>query len=658
MNEKSRTIPKRVRMIFSTMASPDRIGILRVLNTMGNLSYSDLKTHAGFNSKKDSGKFAYHLRKLLRYSLLSLNKAEKKYAITNLGKLVINLAKQVEERSVTESGKMYVKLSRGSAGEFSAYKITQSLVREAGLSLETALNITEEAEIRIFRYQASRLTGSLIRDVVNIVLLEHSYEEYRNRFARVGLSTYDIQESMDNVAHNDDSVPEDLLLKAGRAAYNEFFLSNNIFKDVADYYCTGDLHIANPGLWFLLPDVVFLDLDRLLENGVDTGYKLPYVSRMPAAQNLDELASLLSMYVSLSQREASQEVVMDGLVPLLARYTGRLSDMQERLALALAAASASRSGGEQAAVSFRIRMGESPEIIDVVLDAYKRYVEITEYPKINLVIDYSGAGIAGASSRLAEIIQSGGNVAFTGRPASYQGVVNAAVEADPPSMILSSVSVNLPRLALESNKDGRYFRANLAILMEPVLDSMIIRRRHILDLIRKGLCPILAKGTQHMQYGSMSMALNLVGLREANMAILGGADGGGGFGMLREVAGTTADVARKKGQKSDCDIRACMLESGGISRLSVLDTEKYGKNTLLGILPDGESYSEGVSIDASAAAGYSEELGAAAGALGGGLCTFLEFGGDSSLESIKDAVEAASRTLPFFRPRWGRTADG
>ena len=101
-----------------------------------------------------------------------------------------------------------------------------------------------------------------------------------------------------------------------------------------------------------------------------------------------------------------------------------------------------------------------------------------------------------------------------------------------------------------------------------------------------------------------------------------------------------------------------MLESGGISRLSVLDTEKYGKNTLLGILPDGESYSEGVSIDASAAAGYSEELGAAAGALGGGLCTFLEFGGDSSLESIKDAVEAASGTLPFFRPRWGRTADG
>ena len=79
---------KRVRMIFSVMASPNRIDILRILNSKGPLTYSELKSLAGFKSKKESGKFAYHLRKLLRQSLVALNKSERRYTITNLGKLV------------------------------------------------------------------------------------------------------------------------------------------------------------------------------------------------------------------------------------------------------------------------------------------------------------------------------------------------------------------------------------------------------------------------------------------------------------------------------------------------------------------------------------------------------------------------------------------
>ncbi len=73
---------KRVRMIFSVMASPNRIDILRILNSKGPLTYSELKSLAGFKSKKESGKFAYHLRKLLRQSLVALNKSERRYTIT------------------------------------------------------------------------------------------------------------------------------------------------------------------------------------------------------------------------------------------------------------------------------------------------------------------------------------------------------------------------------------------------------------------------------------------------------------------------------------------------------------------------------------------------------------------------------------------------
>ena len=110
-NQVLQSTSKRVRMIFSVMASPNRIDILRILNSKGPLTYSELKSLAGFKSKKESGKFAYHLRKLLRQSLVALNKSERRYTITNLGKLVLSLARQIEERSIIESGKMYVRTS-------------------------------------------------------------------------------------------------------------------------------------------------------------------------------------------------------------------------------------------------------------------------------------------------------------------------------------------------------------------------------------------------------------------------------------------------------------------------------------------------------------------------------------------------------------------
>ena len=184
---------KRVRMIFSVMASPNRIDILRILNSKGPLTYSELKSLAGFKSKKESGKFAYHLRKLLRQSLVALNKAERRYTITNLGKLVLSLARQIEERSIIESGKMYVRTTTGhSIEEFSSHKIIQSLVREANMPLELAHKITEEVENKIYKLQTVYLTSSLIRETVNSVLIEHGHEEYRNKLARVGLPTSDV----------------------------------------------------------------------------------------------------------------------------------------------------------------------------------------------------------------------------------------------------------------------------------------------------------------------------------------------------------------------------------------------------------------------------------------------------------------------------------
>src|SRR3989454_8458972 len=218
---------KRVRMIFSVMASPNRIDILRILNSKGPLTYSELKALAGFKSKKESGKFAYHLRKLLRQSLVALNKGERRYTITNLGKLVLSLARQIEERSIIESGKMYVRTTRQSIEEFNSHKIIQSLVREANMPLEQAHKITEEVENKIYKFQAVYLTSSLIRETVNSVLIEHGNEEYRNKLARLGMPTSDVLETLNN-SHTTKNGVDSILSKASQSIFSELLIAKTL----------------------------------------------------------------------------------------------------------------------------------------------------------------------------------------------------------------------------------------------------------------------------------------------------------------------------------------------------------------------------------------------------------------------------------------------
>ena len=311
---------KRVRMIFSVMASPNRIDILRILNSKGPLTYSELKSLAGFKSKKESGKFAYHLRKLLRQSLVALNKSERRYTITNLGKLVLSLARQIEERSIIESGKMYVRTSHDSIEEFNSHKIIQSLVREGSLPLELSQKITEEVENRIYKFQTTYLTGSLILEMVNNVLLEHGHEEYRNKLARLGMPVFDIQEMFTNV-ENLKNGAEDLLFKSGKNVLTEYLLTNTLPKDIADAHMAGDIHISNAGLWSVIPDIIFLNLKEFVEHGIQLQGKYLGVTRLPQTKTLDDLETLLSTFFMLISKEASQEIVVDDLIPVLAKYS-------------------------------------------------------------------------------------------------------------------------------------------------------------------------------------------------------------------------------------------------------------------------------------------------------------------------------------------------
>lgn len=647
---------KRVRMIFSVMASPNRIDILRILNSKGPLTYSELKSLAGFKSKKESGKFAYHLRKLLRQSLVALNKSERRYTITNLGKLVLSLARQIEERSIIESGKMYVRTSHESIEEFNSHKIIQSLVREGSLPLELAQKITEEVENRIYKYQTTYLTGSLIREMVNSVLLEHGHEEYRNKLARLGLPVYDVQEMISNL-DNVDNGAEGLLFNTGQRVFAEHLLTNILPKDVADSHLSGDLHITNPGIWSMIPDTMFVNVKELIEDGIDLGGKYLDVSRIPASKQLDEITSSLSIIMSLLSKEASQEIVLDGLVQLFSKHSKSLPELEQKLTDAFASASTtSKYNKTGTTISIRLQLGSDTKIINSIINAYKNYTKITPIPKVGLIIDHDKGKITDVSESAAEIISLGGKVMFAKGQTSSHGVTNGSTKsAGPLSIALQSVSINLPRLAFESNKDETYFRARLALLMKPALSSMALRKKDISDLTRRGLNPILAKNTQYMQRSSVSLVVNLVGLKEAVFNILGFQDNKEGREVLHKVIETAVDVATKKGKELGDPVAICMTETDGSSRFASLDGEKYGKNSALNSMED-DSYSEGVIINASEVADFTNksepisECNKLAKLLNGGLLVTLKVDTDAKPEDIKKSIEKISTLMPSFKP--------
>ena len=270
--------------------------------------------------------------------LVALNKAERRYTITNLGKLVLSLARQIEERSIIESGKMYVRTNRHTIEEFNSHKIIQSLVREANLPLEQAHKITEEVENKIYRLQTAYLTSSLIRETVNSVLIEHGHEEYRNKLARVGLPSSDIVQMLSREEMTRNGIESVMTMTAG-AAFSEHLLFNTVPKDIADMHLAGEINISNANVWGLLPDIIFIDISEL-EDGLDLKGRNLNMTRIPPIKSSDDAVATLPALVSLLSREAATEVVLEGYVPALLKNIEDPKEIASQFARVLLASSA------------------------------------------------------------------------------------------------------------------------------------------------------------------------------------------------------------------------------------------------------------------------------------------------------------------------------
>ncbi len=259
--------PHRARgvKVLKAISSSLRLQILNLLFDKNALSYTELMNQLKMNPSRDAGRFAYHLKFLLKVGLVEADAEAKKYYLTDLGKMVLDVADRVEKKAVKPRG-MVVRTSHLTLEEFDANKIANSLIKEAKVPAEIAQKAAKEAEKRLTKSKTKYLTAALIREVVNGILVEKGYEDYRHKLTRVGMPVHEVTASIEGKEGSQDSAA--MITKAGETVFSEYTLLNIFPRDIADAHLAGAIHIDNLGTWILKPNEVFHDVRFFFQHGL------------------------------------------------------------------------------------------------------------------------------------------------------------------------------------------------------------------------------------------------------------------------------------------------------------------------------------------------------------------------------------------------------
>ena len=654
--------PRRVKTIYSVIASPQRLEILRILNIKGPLTYSALKTLAGFKSKKESGKFAYHLRKLVKQLLIQLNRQERKYTVTNLGRLVLNLTRQIEEQSLVESGKLYVRTSHQTMEEFNANKILQSLVKEAGMPVELAQKITSETESRLYKFQTQYLTAPLIREIVNALLVEHSMEEYRHKLTRLGMPIYDVTQLLGKAGDDGGNV-ESLVHQTGRQVFSEYLLLEQLPRDVADAHLSGDIHITNAGTWGLTPDTVFIDLLSVRSGGMNPRGRIVNTSMIPSPENAERALNIVLNMASMLCKEASDEITFRNFLQYLGPFCKSRGkrELESVFLRFFEAVSSPIAGAEGPAISLELNPYKHDDVgrdvldrtLDAVLGGYRSFVEETPRPDIRLLLAKPNRVDETKTLKdAASIIFNGGRIAFfsSDQRRSFLGlsanVLPPESQADNVS-VLHGLSLNLPRLAYDSNQDETYFRAKLALLIGVASEALSTRRRLIERTLKRGLLPSLAAGSDAVTSDTMPLIMNLVGLEETLASLIRDPTMGSRSELAEKIVETASQVANDKSTKID-RMGVAMLELDGALRLATLDSEKYGKANLLPLQKGAYTQAPRLLLADLESPEKMDYMAKLATGLRGGLSVTLD-GNAEDVRGVYNLILNATPKLPYFK---------
>ncbi|MGB3341477.1 MAG: anaerobic ribonucleoside-triphosphate reductase [bacterium] len=159
------------------------------------------------------------------------------------------ITKLPAERETTDYA-LFVRTSDDDFVSWDRTRIINALKNETGVDLVIAQKIAEETEETILNSNVQLISSSLIREIVNVKLIEHGLENSRLRHTRLGVPLYDAENIIlyanrenANIPHN----PEATNMTIAETVKKQYMLSEVFSRDVADAHIRGDIHLHDLG---------------------------------------------------------------------------------------------------------------------------------------------------------------------------------------------------------------------------------------------------------------------------------------------------------------------------------------------------------------------------------------------------------------------------
>jgi len=614
--------------VLKAVSSSMRLQVLNFLLDRGPLSYTEIMNILKLNPSRDAGRFAYHLKFLLKADLIEPETETKKYRLTDLGRMLVDVAETIEERAFRRR-KMMVRTSRLAMEEFDRNKIAESLVKEASVPQDLAQKIARETEGRLVEVKTKYLTAPLIREFVNAILIEKGLEEYRHKLTRLGLPVFDVTQLIRSASAKSLSV-EAVHGAAGDKVIEEYTLLNVLPRDIADAHLSGSLHLNSLGSWVLKPNEFMHDMRFFFLNGLSLNRPdLAAASSVPP-KSLEAALQTVSNLLKIAALEVSGEQLLDYFNVFLAPFVkgvdaDRVKESLRLFCLNLNQLLSNASSLLQVSVGLELTVPKFLEEKDAVGLGGRKIGSYSDFAEESLRIASLMLDVVLEESQSKPILQPSLVVKIRPEtlrnkecePILYKAHKLAAERGLPYFANLCSeeqtyasytatgcrldsawkqeweldtlrtssvggVLVNLPRLVYESEGKVARFYELLDEQLEMALRALEIKYLTLRQRVRENLLPFLTQRVNGDQYARMENSTRLVsflGLNEAVEAFAGKAlhEDDKALSLAEEIMKYIQNSVRKSMQKPETRPLPAMIPGfEAARRLAELDVEHYG----------------------------------------------------------------------------------
>ena len=605
--------------VLKAVSSSLRLQILNFLFDKGPLSYTELMSSLKMNPSRDAGRFAYHLKFLLKADLIEADVETRKYCLTDLGKMVIDVADRIERNASKPKG-VLVRASRSALEEFDANRIASSLIKEAKMPAELAQKVAKEAEKRLLKSKTKYLTAPLVREVVNAILIDKGLEEYRHRLTRLGLPVHEV--SMLVEARNPDSEDAKSIREtAGDAVLREYVLLKVFPRDIADAHLAGSLHISNLSSWITRPNEVVHDLRFFYQNGLDLEKINAFQPSFSPPHNLESALSTTINVLIHSAKEIAEAQTLEYFNVFLAPFAREVDSQQIKDALQLFIDSANQCADTTLSLELTIpnfiadkpaigpkskpisKYGDLAEeaqlLASLILDILLEQSRIKPLLNPRIVVKIRAETFADERAK-ALLLKAHNLAANKGlvyfaclskkgeEEASFSGLghkltpdLNGDWETDTlRTGCLGWVAVNLPRISYECEKDEAKFIELLKERLEMAARALEIKYAALKQHAGK-LLPFLmqnANGDHYFRLENSSRLIDLVGLKETMESFYGkNLQDKKASHFLESIAECISDFTHKASKRRVRRLLPSILPNKEASeRLAELDIDRYG----------------------------------------------------------------------------------